>query len=312
MTRHSQKPQRHRDLYRLDPAQFFLPGLLVLALLSLAAWGGYELGLRDVGEKQHRFLGTLEAMFDSERRALDAEKQSTGEHLNAIALKVGEMQAQMLRLEAMGQRLVEMGDLDAGEFDFTSVPAMGGPESLADLTANLPDMAAEFRDLGKRIEDREAKLDLLEGLLMARAVREQAKPVTVPVAKGWVSSHYGWRTDPITGKKNLHKGVDYAGKYGSDILAAADGVVSYAGGKTGFGRTVEIRHGQGYLTRYAHNSKLYVKVGDLVKQGQVIAAMGHTGRATGTHLHFEVIRNERTVDPLKYVKSPAKSKPDEG
>jgi murein DD-endopeptidase MepM/ murein hydrolase activator NlpD len=284
-----------------------LLGVLGIALVIAAGWGGYELGLRDTDTTSSRVLAELETLFDAERRFLASEKRGTGEHLDALARKMGEMQSRILHLEALGERLVERGDLNRDEFDFSELPAMGGPASATGLSTTLPEMVDELDALARRIEDRSLKLDLLEDLLIHRQISEDTRPAGRPVDAGWISSRYGWRTDPFSGKKTLHRGLDFAGKKGTAIIAVADGVVSWAGNRSGFGKTVEIRHGNGYVTRYAHNSDLKVQAGDLVRQGQEIAAMGKSGRATGTHLHFEVIRDGRTVDPLKFVKAARKT-----
>ncbi len=299
-TRH--RRQRH-GLSILGQMERLVLSTLVVILIAGAGLGGYELGLRDHDTPRERLLADLHALFDSEHRALEVEKGSTGEHLDALAIKLGEMQARMLRLEALGDRLVDSGKLNAKEFDFTEAPAMGGDEPLDGLTVTLPDMVSDLNALAARIQDREIKLEVLEDLLLQRQLREDSKPSGRPVDAGWISSRYGWRRDPFTGKKTLHKGLDFAGKTGSGIISVADGVVSWAGNKSGYGKTVEIRHGHGYLTRYAHNSELLVEVGQLVRQGQDIAEMGSSGRATGTHLHFEVIHDGKTVDPINFVKS---------
>ena len=293
--------------HRIGPKQSVVIGSVCMLLTLSAGWIGYELGHRDMDEPHARLIGYVQVLFDAERRSLHSEKRETGEHLDALARRLGQMQAELLRLEAMGERLVEMGGLDNGEFNFTEVPALGGPDSPGDVSASLPEMVADLDVLAQRIEDREIKLAMLEDLLLSREVNEQSKPAGRPVDAGWISSHYGWRKDPFSGKKNLHRGIDFVGKLGSDIIAMADGLVSWAGNRSGYGKTVEIRHGNGFVTRYAHNSKLFVSEGELVRQGQVIAAMGRSGRATGTHLHFEVIRGGKTVNPLKFVKA-AKAK----
>jgi len=284
-----------------------LVGAVVIGLVTLAGWGGYELGLRDTDTLSSRVQGELESLIDTERRFLEREKRATGENLDALARKMGEMQARILHLEALGERLVDRGKLNKDEFDFSELPAMGGPASAGALSTTLPEMVAELDALAQRIEDRAIKLDLLGDLLLRRQVDAQTRPAGRPVDTGWISSRYGWRKDPFTGKKTLHRGLDFAGKKGTPILAVADGVVTWAGGRSGYGKTVEIRHGNGYLTRYAHNSELKVEVGDLVRQGQEIAAMGRSGRATGVHLHFEVIRNDKALDPLKFVKAERKT-----
>ena len=294
----------------LGPVQRAAVGAAIILVLLSAGWGGYELGLRDVNTPRERLLDSLQALFDAERRALDGEKRRANEHLDALAQKMGQMQGEILRLDALGERLVEMGDLDATEFDFSTEPAMGGPLSDTDRSAGVAEMMADLDALAKRIEDRELKLGMLEHLLLSRRVREETKPEGRPVAAGWISSLYGWRRDPFTGKKHMHQGLDYAGPKGTEIIAVADGLVTLAEWRSGYGKTVEIRHGNGYMTRYAHNSKLLVKVGDLVRQGQPIATMGSTGRATGVHLHFEVLHDGKSMDPLRFVK--AQEQPNQG
>lgn len=286
-----------------------LLGAIAIVLVLGAAWGGYEMGLQDTETPRDRLMTDLQAMFDTERRFLQQEKATTGEHLDALALRLGQIQARVLRLEALGERLVDIGELDMQEFDFSEDPALGGPVPSGALSVTLPDMIKDLNTLAARIEDRETKLDVLEDMLLHRQVREDSRPAGRPVDAGWISSRYGWRKDPFSGKKSLHKGLDFAGKPGTGILAMADGVVSWAGNKSGYGKTVEIRHGHGYVTRYAHNRKLLVKAGELVRQGQVIAEMGRSGRATGTHLHFEVIRHGKTLDPIKFVKSRRETAP---
>jgi murein DD-endopeptidase MepM/ murein hydrolase activator NlpD len=287
----------------LTPFQRVSIGSAVIVSVMAAGWAGYEVGLNDLETPKERLLDSVQVLFDAERRALDGEKREVREHLDALARKLGQMQAEILRLDALGERLVELGGLDETEFNFSEDPAIGGPASLDDVSPSVAEMSADLDTLARRIEDREFKLDVLEDLILSRQVREHSKPAGKPVTVGWVSSHYGWRQDPFTGKKNMHRGLDFAGKAGTEIIAAADGVVTLAEARAGYGKTVEIRHGHGYMTRYAHNSQILVEVGDLVRQGQVIATMGRTGRATGVHLHFEVIRDGKTLNPLRFVKS---------
>jgi murein DD-endopeptidase MepM/ murein hydrolase activator NlpD len=195
-----------------------------------------------------------------------------------------------------------MADLEDGEFDFSQPPAVGGP------------MAGEFSvdfgsiNLGSEIElfeahlnSREQQLGILDSLLSDRKLQEQSWLSGQPVVKGWVSSKYGQRTDPFSGRLAMHKGIDFAGKEGSDILAVAAGVVTWTGTKSGYGNTVEISHGDGYVTRYAHNQQNLVEPGDLVRKGEPIALLGSTGRSTGAHVHYEVYKHGRSVDPSSYV-----------
>lgn len=279
-----------------------LGGLLVTC--SLGAWMGFQVGFKEArGVHADNTLSALNALFRNERLALAEEKQKTQMHLDALALRLGQMQGELLRLNALGERLVQMADLDAEEFDFSQPPPLGGPEDVDALAATVPDVLSDLADLAQSLEDRELKLGLLEDMIMSRTLSEQTMPSGKPVKSGWVSSHFGSRKDPYTGKRAFHRGLDFVAKRGSEIVAVADGLVTFSGFRSGFGRTVEIRHGNGYVTRYAHNQKLLVKEGELTRQGQTIATLGSSGRATGPHLHFEVLKDGKPVNPRKYVET---------
>jgi murein DD-endopeptidase MepM/ murein hydrolase activator NlpD len=157
-----------------------------------------------------------------------------------------------------------------------------------------------------RLNNREAQLDVLEGILMNQNLKDRVYPQGRPVSSGWLSSYFGKRTDPFTGKPANHTGIDFAGKMGAEITAVADGVVTWSSDRYGYGIMVEINHGSGYSTRYAHNSENFVSVGDEVKKGQVVALMGESGRATGPNLHFEVLYNGSRVNPVKFIRDASK------
>jgi murein DD-endopeptidase MepM/ murein hydrolase activator NlpD len=156
-------------------------------------------------------------------------------------------------------------------------------------------------ELTTGMDDREQKLSVLERLLMDRSLRARVIPSGRPVTEGWLSSGFGKRADPFTGKQEYHDGVDFAGKEGADVMSVGDGVVTWSGKRSGYGNLVEINHGNGYVTRYGHNKEQLVDVGDTVKKGQMIALMGSTGRSTGPHVHFEVLRNGKPVNPSRYI-----------
>ena len=153
-----------------------------------------------------------------------------------------------------------------------------------------------------RLSNREQQLEILESLLTNRQLEDQAWLSGQPVEKGWISSHYGQRTDPFSGKLAMHRGIDFAGKEGSNVVAVAGGVVTWVGSKTGYGQLVEISHGDGFVTRYSHNKENLVAPGEVVRKGQAIALMGSTGRSTGAHVHYEVYKHGRSVDPSSYVR----------
>jgi murein DD-endopeptidase MepM/ murein hydrolase activator NlpD len=243
-------------------------------------------------------LAQQQAIVDTTRRTLQ-------QNLDALALRIGQMNAHVVRLDALGTRLTQMAGLKDGEFDFTSMPSLGGPEEpLAATEAMQIDGVVGALDvLDEQLADRSIQLTVLEDLLLNRKLRDEVRPEGRPVTSGYVSSQFGNRTDPFTGRRAFHKGVDFAGREGAEVVAVASGVVIWSGERYGYGQLVEVNHGNGYVTRYAHNVDNLVAVGDTVRRGQVIARMGDTGRATGPNLHFEVLLNDRPVDPLTYVQS---------
>jgi len=224
-------------------------------------------------------------------------------NLGALAVKLGEMQAHVTRLNALGERLTGMAQLSGGEFDFSTPPAVGGPSSTTTLPINFQDVERAFARLLSEIEDRAEKLNALESMLMSRKLQEQTSPTGRPLEDGWMSSGYGMRADPMTGRREFHSGVDFTGGSDSKVLSLAAGVVSWSGWRDEYGNVVEINHGGGIVTRYAHNKKNLVAVGDKVAKGQPIGVMGATGRTTGAHVHFEVLQDGDLVDPVEYVQS---------
>ncbi len=244
-------------------------------------------------------LASLERDIAKQKILINETRQSAESELDALAARLGRMQANVIRLNALGQRLVKVAKLDSKEFDFKNAPAYGGPSETEDV-ANM-DFDSLVTNLDKQLASREEQLDVLEEVIMNRQLRSESKPRGRPIVKGWTSSYFGKRTDPFTGKLAMHKGMDFAGKEGSEIIAVAGGVVTWAGERYGYGHLVEINHGNGYTTRYGHNAKLLVEMGDSVEKGQTISLMGSTGRSTGPHVHFEVLKNDRQVNPEKFV-----------
>jgi murein DD-endopeptidase MepM/ murein hydrolase activator NlpD len=229
-------------------------------------------------------------------------KQQLQLRVDAIALRLGEMNAHVIRLDALGRRLTEMADIDSHEFNFDGEPPSGGPETEGDgVSAQIPDLTQMLSRLDQRMNLRDTQLTALENVILARELKEDIHPQGRPVTRGFISSYFGERADPFDGREAFHKGVDFAGSLGDKVVAVAEGVVTWAGERSGFGKLVEINHGDGYITRYAHNSRTLVAVGQMVKRGEAVALMGSTGRSTGPHVHFEVLRNGRQVDPLSFV-----------
>lgn len=287
----------------LSQARVYVPIFTVLMTVSvLLVYGGYRLGVALGPQEPVAALNNWRADMESQRRAVEQARRSSQAHLDALALRMAQMQAQILRLDGMGERLVEVAKLDKGEFNFSQPPAQGGPAEPQDLHGyEPPDFMRELDNLSMLLDDRERQMSVLEDLLLDRTLAARGQPIGRPVANGWLSSYYGKRTDPFSGRPSMHYGVDFAGKYGADILAVAPGVVTWAGKRYGYGNMIEINHGNGYMTRYGHNQKNLVKVGETVKRGQVIGKMGSSGRSTGPHVHYEVLRNGRPVDPTHYM-----------
>lgn len=281
--------------------------LLSLCLLGVTTGVGYigyclsESGKGEVLGPQA--LVALKERAQKEQAILSETKQRTEHQLQALTLRMAELQARLVRLDALGERVTAIAKLDKGEFDFSQLPALGGPVT-ADLGSayEQPDFVDAIDRLAERVDSREQQLGILETLLANRKIQDDSFLAGRPIHKGWMSSRFGHRNDPFTGRISKHEGVDFAGKLGSDIVAVASGVVTWSSDRYGYGQMVEINHGGGYMTRYAHNQDNKVEVGDIVKKGQTIALMGSSGRSTGPHVHFEVYKHGRPVDPASYIR----------
>jgi len=275
-------------------------GVLMLpAVIGVTAYRIIEMRDRQYGDPA--VVAYREELVQS-RVVLARAREDAVRHLNALALKLGSMQAQVLRLNALGSRLMRMAGLDAREFNFDAAPAMGGPERAIAVNANSPDLMRGMGVLGLELDRSQARLTALESLLLDRKLDAAITPSAWPVDGSWISSGFGVRMDPFTGHQSIHEGVDIAARFGNPIYATGDGIVTWAGDKTGYGGMVEVTHESGLATRYAHASAVLVKEGDIVKKGQEIARVGTTGRSTGPHLHFEVLRNGQPVNPAPYLR----------
>jgi murein DD-endopeptidase MepM/ murein hydrolase activator NlpD len=274
----------------------------VLMILSGALLAGFQLG-RGAGPGDAIQVGEWSNKLAEQNAQVAATRQELQQRLDAIASRVGQMNAHVIRLDALGRRLTEMANLDKGEFNFETEPAVGGPEGLVEgAVVASPELNAMLDDLTRQIKDRERQLSVLESLISTRNLSRQIVPDGRPVQQGWISSYFGHRADPFTGRKAFHRGLDFAGPAGSQVVAVASGVVTYSKERFGYGKCVEINHGNGYVTRYAHNQRVLVSVGDTIQKGQAIALIGSTGRSTGPHLHFEVLKQGRAVDPMSFVR----------
>jgi murein DD-endopeptidase MepM/ murein hydrolase activator NlpD len=298
------------------PRQFSLSGKAVAALaivftacLSLITFGaGYLYSAQTGSGISLNEAVSINDELVFQRDAIVTTRQQTEDTLDALAIRIGQMNARVIRLDALGRRLTDMAGLNDGEFNFDAEPALGGPEEPYPATGSavaVPDVLIAMQNLGDQLDNREAQLGALESVLMTQSLNERVYPAGRPVKSGWMSSYFGRRTDPFTGKRANHKGVDFAGKSGAEVVAVADGVVTWSSSRYGYGQLVEINHGNGYATRYAHNSENLVAVGDEVRKGQTVALMGATGRATGPNLHFEVLIKGHAVNPVKFIQQGA-------
>jgi murein DD-endopeptidase MepM/ murein hydrolase activator NlpD len=280
-------------------------GLVTFALLICAgAFYGGIVAARMFGVSNPAAqVETWREELTQQRAIVATTRRTLQQNLDALALRIGHLNAHIVRLDALGTRLTQMAGLKDGEFDFTSAPSLGGPEEPLSASESTPigGVVSAIDVLDEQLADRSRQLTVLEDLLLNRKLRDEVRPEGRPVTSGYVSSQFGNRTDPFTGRRAFHKGVDFAGREGAEVVAVASGVVIWSGERYGYGQLVEINHGNGYVTRYAHNVDNLVAVGDTVRRGQVIARMGDTGRATGPNLHFEVLLNDRPVNPLTYV-----------
>jgi murein DD-endopeptidase MepM/ murein hydrolase activator NlpD len=275
--------------------------------LIAAIFAAYHVGVASVpppaDPRPDLYAAAWEKMVAEQRAEVETAIKRSEENLDALALRLGQLQSQLIRLDALGERLVDVAKLDAEEFGFGQPPAVGGAGNSAEGSSySVPDFVADLETLSQELRDRSDKLQAVEGTFVHRRLQAEVKPAGRPVKRGWISSYFGHRADPFTGHRTLHQGVDFAGRRDSEVIAVAAGVVIYSGKRYGLGNVVELSHGNGYTTLYAHNNKLLVKLGDKVKKGQTIALMGSTGRSTGYHVHLEILKDGRPVNPMKFVK----------
>lgn len=299
----SQSLSRARTI-ALDHKILAAAGFALLALFAAAVFGGYQLAANAADPQLVAQVESMKGQLAAQREQLLATRDYAEDHLNALTVRMGELQARATRLDALGERLAQLGELDESEFHFSALPGLGGPEEpISSVGLAEPNIANSLAQLEKKFGNQGRELDALERLIADRDIDKRFVPAGRPVASGWVSSNYGSRTDPFTGKPSRHNGVDFSGVDGAEILSVADGVVNWVGPRPGYGNTIDIDHGNGYITRYAHNREHRVEVGQRVRAGDVIALMGRTGRATGPNVHFEVWYNGRRLDPIAFIRS---------
>ncbi|RTE86312.1 MULTISPECIES: M23 family metallopeptidase [Gammaproteobacteria] len=239
----------------------------------------------------------------AESEAVKQVREHAQRELTAMSIKMGELQGQLMRLEAFGQRLAEVANFDDGEFLFDTPMPLGGPEASLNEWPVVTDhnILDDLDQMIAQLDDRQNQLHLLESVMVNHHIEEARFIAGRPIGAGWLSSQYGIRRDPFNGNPTMHRGIDYAAANGSPVYATGAGIVTYAGRRTGYGYLVEVDHGAGLRTRYAHLGDYDVAVGDVVTRGQEIGKVGQTGRATGPHVHYEVLQNGRHLNPAEYV-----------
>ena len=275
-----------------------LAGMVIMLTIAL-----FYVSVRHAG---HIRLPMVESLVLSAQQ--DQMRKTEGflrENLNAMAVKLGQMQAQLMRLDALGERLSGLAGFKPQEFRFGEVPGRGGAVSTLSQAhdLSLDEFSRQLDALSKQMESRTDYLGILESSLFDARVKRKLMPTTTPVEGSWNASSFGWRIDPITGQHALHEGIDFIADVGTPVFAAAGGVVVFAEYHTQYGNMVEIDHGNDFITRYAHASKLLVKVGEVVRRGRKIADVGSTGRSTGPHLHFEVRYKGVPKNPARFLQA---------
>ena len=275
---------------------------LVGVPLAIGSWIGAQVSDSRWENRLSRELADLREGVAADQRQLAKIGQDQQRQLLSVSAKLAELRARLLRLDALGEQLLDVGGISATDFDFSAEPGVGGALSAGSITAALGStVEQQVALLSARLADRETALGALQSLLAEQQWQENTTLSGKPVANGWLSSPFGLRTDPFLGDQRLHSGVDFAARAGSSVVAVASGVVTYSAQRFGYGNTVEVDHGDGVVTRYAHNQNNLVKVGDPVAKGAAIAQVGSSGRSTGPHVHFEVLRNGHPVDPATYL-----------
>jgi murein DD-endopeptidase MepM/ murein hydrolase activator NlpD len=281
----------------------WLPAAVVASLLFVATLaGGYWLKSID-GRLPVSVVGMWANELSQQRAQLTQTREMVETNTSALARRLAQLHAHVMRLDAAGGRLTEIAGLDKGEFNFSQAPPLGGPDIDVSGPPASDEVLASLDNFEKQLSDRERQMRVLEDLLLASRLQKEVRPSGWPVENGWISSLFGNRIDPFTGLRAFHAGVDFAARQGGNVLSVASGIVSDVGERMGYGLLVEINHGNGYITRYGHNEAALVTVGDRVHKGQAIAHVGDSGRSTGPHVHFEVMINGRTVNPYEYIQA---------
>lgn len=285
---------------------FTMQGLLARcgAVLSLALLCGVGFQAWQADDVDPAIAAQWRATLEEQQQELATIRRESDRMVVALTRRFADLQGRLLRMEAVGKRMVAVAELDPEEFDFSQPPAFGGPDESDfgnPVPVAVPDFVTMVERFSEQIVTRQQQLDVIDGLVHDRQFFAGLELSGRPVDKGWQSSGFGRRLDPFSGQMAWHGGLDFSAPKGSKVRAVAGGVVVFAGRRGAYGNLVEINHGNGYSTRYAHSTQNLVAIGDVVRKGDVIATVGASGRATGPHVHFEVLKDGKSVDPARYV-----------
>ena len=296
----SGKLARARTLTLTVPHLVFGSAATLLAFM-VVAFGLQYYVLRYAAALRTPLLNDL--VMSAQQEQNDQMQSYLRENLNAMAAKLGQMQAQLLRLDTLGERLARTAGFKPQEFMFEQPPSRGGaPSALPTYNLSLSDLSRQVELLTRQMDDRTEKLGVLDSLMIFDSAKKKLLPSVLPIEGGWYSSNFGWRIDPFSGVRAFHEGMDFMAEIGTAIHAAAGGVVIYSDFHPQYGNMIEIDHGNDLVTRYAHASKRGVKTGDVVLSGSKIGEVGNTGRSTGAHLHFEVRQRGAPVNPARFLR----------
>jgi len=291
--------------YRIDRRLIVACGVLLVSLTAFGSWGLYNLyytnNLNAALQDTQYQLELARTLHDQEVVRLHDQVTAEQRKMSLYARTLGQMQARISRLDSLGEKLVKVSSLNKKEFDFGLQPAFGGPRLVQTSLAGEIGLSDHMQNISTKLSNLDTQLAAIDYLLQGDRVEKNAKPHAWPSEGGWLSSRYGMRADPFTGERAAHRGVDIANRFGAAVLATSRGVVTFAGKMKDFGYMVDVEHGYGYKTRYGHLSSLAVKVGDEVSDNQLVGRVGSSGRSTGPHLHYEVHRNGKSLNPATFL-----------
>ncbi|MCF7820972.1 MAG: M23 family metallopeptidase [Mariprofundaceae bacterium] len=291
--------------YRINRRLLKACAVALVSLTVFGSWGLYDLynsnNLKaDLQDTRHQ-LELARTLHDQEIARLHSQVAAEKKKMSLYARTLGQLQARISRLDSLGEKLVDVSSLDKKEFDFGLQPAFGGPRLVQASLAGDIGLSDHMQHISTRLSNLDTQLAAIDYLLQGNRIESSARPHAWPSEGGWLSSRFGIRADPFTGERAAHRGVDIANRHGAPVLSTSRGVVTFAGKMKDFGYMVDIEHGYGYKTRYGHLSSLAVKVGDEVSYSQLVGRVGSSGRSTGPHLHYEVHRNGKSLDPVTFL-----------